>query len=140
MKNINISAEIISQTKTETNRAGCGTNTKIGPATTALITEEALIGLIHQYNHISNISLQWNNTTSQWNQSYLNQGAVAIPRRLCIKVIMMVDGCEAADHRLQGSAVLLNLSYTRDQALGNISVRQIRRPTHNRNVVFTYCF
>lgn len=47
MKNINISAEIISQTKTETNRAGCGTYTKIGPATTALITEEALIGLIH---------------------------------------------------------------------------------------------
>lgn len=89
---------------------------------------------------------RYNNSEVQSNQScnntsmvfpYLHQGAVAIPRRLCVKVVMMIDGCEAGDHRLQGSAMLLNLFHTCDQALGNTAVRQIRRATQSRNIVFT---
>lgn len=89
-------------------------------------------------NHSSNISSEWTNTSSQWDQSYLDQGAVAISRCLCVKVIMVEDGGEAGDHRLQGSAVLLNLPHTRDQALGNSAVWQIRGTSQNSNVVFTY--
>lgn len=72
-------------------------------------------------------------------KSYLNQGAVAVPRRLFIKVIVMIDGGEAGDHGLQGSAVVLNLSHTCDQALCNNAVRQIRILTPSRKAVFTYC-
>lgn len=63
-------------------------------------------------------------------QSYLDKGAVAVARRLRVKVIMMIDVNKATDDGLQGSAVLLHLPHARDQALGDSAVRQIRRRAH----------
>ena len=55
--------------------------------------------------------------------SYFDQGAVAIPRRLFVKVVVVVDGGEAGDHRLQRTAMLLDLFQTRDQAAGDSGVQ-----------------
>lgn len=74
----------------------------------------------------------------QNHQSYLDQGAVAVTRRLRVKVIMMIDVNEATDHRLQGSAVLLHLPHARDHALGHSAVRQIGRCAHEGDNVAAY--
>lgn len=94
---------------------------------------------MHEYNHSLIIGHERNNASSQWDQSYLDQGAVAIPRCLCIKVIMVEDADEAANHRFQHSTMLLNLFHTCDQSLGNTAIWRIRGCTHYRNVVFTHC-
>lgn len=78
------------------------------------------------------------NARSHRFQPYLGQGAVAIPGRLCIEVVMVEDGAEAGDHGLQGSAVLLNVSHARDQTRGNGAVRQVGGPAQDGNVVLTY--
>lgn len=71
--------------------------------------------------------------------SYLYQCAVAISWRLCIKIIMVEDGDESSDYRLQDAAMFLNLFHAGDQTLGNGAVRHVRRCTHIRNDVFAYC-
>lgn len=72
-------------------------------------------------------------------RSYLYQRAVAISRRLCIKIIMVEDGDESSDHGLQDSAMFLNLFHASDQTLGNGAVRHVGRCTHIRNDVFAHC-
>lgn len=93
--------------------------------------------ITHKYNLSSSISSEWNNASRQQRHSYLDQGAVAIPRRLFVKVIMVEDGDKATDHRFKGSGVLLDLSHTCDQAAGNSAVRRTRGCTRHRNDVFT---
>lgn len=51
----------------------------------------------------------------------------------------MIDGNEAIDDRFQGSAMLQDLSHTRDHALGNSAVWQIRRRAHTSDNVLTHC-
>lgn len=70
-------------------------------------------------------------------ESYLDECAVAVPRGFCVKVVMVVDICKAADHGLQGLAVLLNLSHARDQALGHGSVGQFTGSRQSSYVVLT---
>lgn len=88
---------------------------------------------IQQVNSRNVLLLLINTLTSNQEQnlkSYLDKSAVAVARRLRIKVIMVIDVDEATDDRLQGSAVLLDLPHAHDQALGDGAVRQIGRRAH----------
>lgn len=74
----------------------------------------------------------------QNHQCYLNQGAVAVTRRLRVKVIMMIDVNKATDDRLQGSAVLQHLPHAGDNALGDGAVGQIGRRAHQGDNAVAY--
>lgn len=71
--------------------------------------------------------------------SYLHQRAVAISWCLRVKIIMVEDRDEPGDQRLQDPAVFLDLLHAGDQALGDGTVRHVRRCTHVGHDVFTYC-
>lgn len=71
--------------------------------------------------------------------SYLHQCAVAISWCLRIKIILVEDGDEPSDQRLQDPAVFLDLFHAGDQTLGDGAVGHVRRCTHIGHDVFTYC-